>query len=135
MDHAQSIVKHSPASKSLFEDSSRQYYWAHQRGLDSEKKVQEYYQARGFKLLKHRLKTPFAEVDLLLQSKNGDVVLVEVKSANVEDFQIFRITPKQKKRLERALIFLSEYLDCPVGLNWAFVNKFGEVTVVENVYG
>lgn len=98
-------------------------------------RVQKFYEAKGYRLLQQRLKTPFAEVDLLFQSSQGHVLMVEVKSANIEDFYFFRISKKQKKRLERAVLYLSEEFECPVEINWAFVKNSGEVMVVEDVCG
>ncbi|KYG63831.1 hypothetical protein AZI86_13510 [Bdellovibrio bacteriovorus] len=81
------------------------------------------------------MKTPFAEVDLLFRTPENHVLMVEVKTANIEDFQAHRITLRQKKRLMRALLFLAEKLESLVEVHWAFVTKEGGVTIIENVSG
>lgn len=103
--------------------------------MESEGHVIQFYQQLGFELLSQRVKTPFAEVDLLFRSPEGHVLMVEVKTANTPDFQPYRIAARQKKRLLRALIFLAEKLDSLVEVHWAFVTKNGEVTVIEDVSG
>lgn len=110
-------------------------HWAHQRGLDSEELVQKYYINKGYELLAQRVRTPFAEVDLLFRAPEGHVLMVEVKTTNLADFQPFRISRKQKARLVRALYFLADHLDSLVEVHWAFVTKKGEVTVIEDISG
>lgn len=84
-------------------------------------------------LLAQRLRTPFAEVDLLFRHTEGHLVLVEVKTAQLQDFQPFRVGQKQKQRLVRAMLFLAERWQLPVEIHWAFVTKDGDVTVFEGV--
>ncbi|WP_413612195.1 YraN family protein [Bdellovibrio sp. HCB-110] len=110
-------------------------YWAHQRGLDSEKHVQKFYERKGYELLGQRVKTPFAEVDLIFKTPEGHALMVEVKTANLADFQPHRISKKQKARLTRALQFLAERLDSLVVAHWAFVTKDGVVTIIEDISG
>ncbi|KHD87351.1 MAG: hypothetical protein OM95_14990 [Bdellovibrio sp. ArHS] len=82
-----------------------------------------------------RVLTPFAEVDLLFQAPEGHVLMVEVKTSNIADFQPHRISWKQKARLARALQFLTAKMDALVEVHWAFVTKEGKVTVIEDVSG
>lgn len=82
-----------------------------------------------------RLKTPFAEVDLLFRAPEGHVLMVEVKTANLAVYQAHRISWKQKARLVRALQFLAARLDCLVEVHWAFVTKDGAVTIIEDISG
>ena len=110
-------------------------YWAHERGLQSEKYVIQFYQDQGFELLAQRVKTPFAEVDLLFRTPDQNVLMVEVKTANIRDFHLHRISVHQRKRLLRALLFLAEKLESLVEVHWAFVTKGGEVTIIEDVSG
>lgn len=92
-----------------------------------------YFTQKGFDLLGQRVKTPYAEVDLLFQKLDGSVLMVEVKTSNIPDFQPHRISWKQKLRLQRALQFLTEHFECLVEVHWAFVTKDGDITVVEDV--
>lgn len=71
----------------------------------------------------------------MLRSPAGHVVMVEVKTANVADFHLHRISVRQKQRLLRALLFLTENLGCLVAVHWAFVTKEGAVTLIEDVSG
>lgn len=61
--------------------------------------------------------------------------MVEVKTANLADFHVFRISRKQKERLLRALHFIADRMDALVEVHWAFVTKTGELTVVEDISG
>ncbi|WP_374073312.1 hypothetical protein [Bdellovibrio bacteriovorus] len=81
------------------------------------------------------MKTPFAEVDLIFKTPEGHALMVEVKTANLADFQPHRISKKQKARLTRALQFLAERLDSLVVAHWAFVTKDGVVTIIEDISG
>lgn len=49
-----------------------------------------------------RLKTPFAEVDLLVRSPEGALILVEVKSSDWPRGEWAGFSQGQKRRLERA---------------------------------
>ncbi len=103
--------------------------------LDSERRVQIFYQQKGYVLLAQRVKTPFAEVDLLFKTPEGHALMVEVKTANLSAFQNHRISWKQRARLIRALQFLAERWKVPVEVHWAFVTKEGEVTIIEDISG
>lgn len=61
--------------------------------------------------------------------------MVEVKTNNISAFQNFRIGKRQKIRLVRALLFLSDRLDSLVEVHWAFVTKEGKVTIIEDISG
>nr|BFD66982.1 hypothetical protein HAGR004_20040 [Bdellovibrio sp. HAGR004] len=110
-------------------------YWAHERGLLSENHVVKHYQLKHFHLLGQRVKTPFAEVDLLFRAPQGHLLMVEVKTTNLMDFQPFRVSQKQKARLLRAMQFLAARWDVLVEIHWAFVTKEGEITVFEDISG
>ena len=68
-----------------------------------------------------RLKTPFAEVDILFRSAKGKVVLLEVKTLSKWIWLESRITAKQKSRLKRAAQFLENKLNESVQVCAAFV--------------
>ncbi|MGE9744246.1 YraN family protein [Bdellovibrio bacteriovorus] len=93
----------------------------------------KYYQLKCCHLLGQRVKTPFAEVDLLFKTPRQTLLMVEVKTTNLSDFQPFRITKKQKARLVRAMLFLAARWDVLVEIHWAFVTKDGEITVFEDI--
>lgn len=95
----------------------------------------QYYKGRGYNFLTQRHKTPFAEVDLLFRAPQGHLLMVEVKTVNLSEFQVYRISRRQKARLLRALSYLTEHFDCLVEVHWAFVTKTGEVQVIEDISG
>jgi Holliday junction resolvase-like predicted endonuclease len=63
-------------------------------------------QAHGERLLAHRFKTPYAEIDLVFQDKSGRLNLIEVKSCDREIWSNEVISFRQRARLERARFFL-----------------------------
>ena len=61
--------------------------------------------AKGYRLLGFRLKTPFAEIDILAR-KGGTVAVIEIKRrANLAE-ALAAVTPTQRNRLRRAALFL-----------------------------
>ena len=124
----------SPASKSTSsKPTAKKQYWAHTRGLEAERSVIFYYQKQNYKLVRQRVQTPFAEVDLLFEPVAGPLLLVEVKSANNQDFYAYRISKKQKQRLLKAAAFMAERFKRLVAVHWAFVDSAGKVTVIDDV--
>lgn len=108
-------------------------HWAHQRGLQSELVVEKHFLAQGYQALARRLKTPYAEIDLLFRTPESHLLMVEVKTVNIESFQPHRVSWRQKQRQLRALQFLIQKWGCPVEVNWAFVTKKGELTLIEDI--
>lgn len=103
--------------------------------MQSENHVLNHYLQKQYVLLGQRVKTPFAEVDILLRTPQGHLLMIEVKTANLTDFQPFRVSQKQKARLLRALQFLAARWELLVEIHWAFVTKEGEITVFEDISG
>lgn len=125
----------SSSSDKTSSDSKVPQYWAHRRGLESEEIVKVYYLHRGYVLLGQRVQTPFAEVDLLFETPEKNILMVEVKTANLDDFHFFRVSRRQKERQARALHHFTETMNCLVEVHWAFVTKTGELTVIEDISG
>lgn len=63
-----------------------------------------------------------------MRSPEGDLVLIEVKSVTSMDFLSVRISPRQKRRLERVLIYCCER-EPRVRLELAIVSRQGEVQI------
>lgn len=84
-------------------------------------------------MLRQRLKTPYAEVDLLFRAPSGNLILVEVKTSNSADFLPARVNQRQWSRLARAAQFLAARFDCLVEFHWAFVDSNFTVTVFEEL--
>jgi putative endonuclease len=85
--------------------------------------------------LQQRLRTPFAEVDLLFRREAGALLMVEVKTLSRFDFLLHRISPRQKERLFRARLYLQSQYREAVEINWAYVSHNGDVLVIEDVCG
>jgi putative endonuclease len=131
MDRAITIANPSPVLKNT---SVKKAYWAHERGVQSEEFVSKYYLNRNYQLLKRRVKTPFAEIDLLFRTPDRkNLLMVEVKTANQATFYNARISPRQKFRLKGAAVFLAARFNCLVEVHWAFVTRFGEITIIDDV--
>lgn len=113
--------------------SAKKSCWAHQRGLKAEEIVIDYYRSRNFQLLKQRMKTPVAEVDLLFRAPGGHLLMVEVKSVNLSSFYLTRVSKRQKNRLEKAVLFLSNRFNILVEIHWAFVGLEDQVIIFEDV--
>ncbi|MFS4460025.1 YraN family protein [Bdellovibrio sp. HCB2-146] len=94
-----------------------------------------YYQKKTYQLIEQRVKTPFAEIDLLFRTPEGHLLLVEVKTANSVAFYNYRVTAGQKERLFRAVQFLAARFECLVELHWAFVSIEGEITIISDISG
>lgn len=72
------------------------------KGCQSEAEVARQLEESGFQIVAERLKTPFAEVDLLVRSPEGALILVEVKSSDWPRGEWAGFSQGQKRRLERA---------------------------------
>lgn len=80
---------------------SRRGRRARQDGRRSEFLCALWLMAKGYRILGFRLKTPSAEIDLLV-SKGDLVVVVEVKRRTSLDAALDAVTPQQRDRLLRA---------------------------------
>lgn len=72
-------------------------------GIDAERIAEDYLVKKGFNILFKRAKTPYGEVDLILQKENL-LVFVEVKFRTEEQVEV--ISQAQKKRIINACQFL-----------------------------
>ncbi len=57
--------------------------------------------AKGYRILGHRLRTPFGEVDIAAW-KNGVLAIVEVKARRTYDQGAYALTPQAQERIARA---------------------------------
>ncbi len=69
----------------------------------------------------HRVRTPFAEVDILFLSSKGQIVLLEVKSLSKWAWIETRLTQKQLNRIKRAAFYLEAQFGQSVQICAAFV--------------
>src|SRR5262245_16996927 len=56
---------------------------------------------KGYRILGHRLRTPYGEVDVAAW-KGGVLVIVEVKARKTYAQGVFAVTPKAQRRIIRA---------------------------------
>jgi len=56
---------------------------------------------KGYRILGHRLRTPYGEVDVAAW-KSGVLVIVEVKARNTYDAGAYAVTPMAQQRIARA---------------------------------
>lgn len=79
------------------------------------------------------MKTPWAEIDLVLRSPHGVIALIEVKSIQSWDFVKDRVSQRQKAKLIQAHRYFSEQEgSCLIML--ALVNHNDEVLVFDDVF-
>lgn len=93
------------------------------QGLVSELRVAQHFHQRNYYLIEHRLKTPFSEVDLLIENHKNEIAIVEVKTINQIDWVEERISRHQRQRLIRASLWLQEQRQQTCILLGAFVEN------------
>jgi putative endonuclease len=57
--------------------------------------------AKGYRILGHRCRTPYGEVDIAAW-KQGVLVIIEVKARNTFAAGVFAVTPMARERIARA---------------------------------
>jgi putative endonuclease len=74
---------------------------AERRGRVAEWAAMLFLLCKGYRILGHRLRTPYGEVDLAAW-KNGVLVIIEVKARNTYDAGAYAVTPMSQQRIVRA---------------------------------
>lgn len=74
---------------------------AERRGRLAEFAAMLFLMAKGYRILGHRLRTPFGEVDVAAW-KRGVLVIVEVKARKSYDAGAYALTPGAQDRIARA---------------------------------
>lgn len=105
---------------------------AHAQGLWCENQVLTYFRKKSFRILKSRWRTPYAEIDLIVESPKNEIWILEIKSLSHFDFLDVRVSWKQKQRLKRAHLFVQSKTSKRVRLALAFVDKKGEILIIED---
>jgi Holliday junction resolvase-like predicted endonuclease len=105
---------------------------AHQRGIWAEAVVARYFKSKNFVILKSRLRTAYAEIDLIVESRDHEIWILEIKTLSHFDFLNVRISRKQKERLKRAHLFIQSRTSKPVRLALAYVDARGDVLLFED---
>ena len=74
---------------------------AERRGRVAEWAAMAFLMCKGYRILGHRLRTPYGEVDVAAW-KSGVLVIVEVKARNTYDAGAYAVTPMAQQRIARA---------------------------------
>ena len=74
---------------------------AERRGRMAEWAAMAFLMCKGYRILGHRLRTPYGEVDVAAW-KSGVLVIVEVKARNTYDAGAYAVTPMAQQRIARA---------------------------------
>lgn len=98
-----------------------------QKGQWAETLVKDFLTIRKHRILIWNCKTPWAQVDLLLQSPRGATYILEVKYQSAFSNPEQRLSYRQRQRLQRAREFLSEQLRTSIGLGLALVSPSGKI--------
>ncbi|HUX79925.1 MAG TPA: YraN family protein [Alphaproteobacteria bacterium] len=77
---------------------------AYLKGQWGEKVASVYLRFKGYEILESRFKTPVGEIDLLVR-KGKTLVAIEVKNRLTLEKASMAVTPFQKRRIERALLY------------------------------
>lgn len=79
---------------------------AERRGRTAEWIAMGFLMAKGYRILGHRLRTPFGEVDVAAW-KRGVLVIIEVKARGTYDEGAYALTPRGQDRIARAATVLA----------------------------
>lgn len=79
---------------------------AERRGRAAEWAAMLYLIAKGYRILGHRLRTPYGEVDIAAW-KRGLLVIIEVKARASYDAGAYALTPASQDRIARAASVLA----------------------------
>lgn len=74
---------------------------AERRGRTAEWVAMAFLMCKGYRILGHRLRTPYGEVDVAAW-KDGALVIVEVKARSTYDAGAYAVTPMSQQRIARA---------------------------------
>ncbi|MGQ0531629.1 MAG: YraN family protein [Caulobacteraceae bacterium] len=74
---------------------------AERRGRAAEWAAMLYLMCKGYRILGHRLRTPYGEVDVAAW-KDGVLVIIEVKARGTYDAGAYAVTPAAQQRIAHA---------------------------------
>lgn len=123
----------APNTVAHLAESKNTYNSKYTQGLVSEIQAMLYYLNQDYCLRAHRFKTPVFEVDLIVENKN-EVLLIEVKTVHSSEFNSFKITPTQKKRIRNGYVYLEQYFQKELGVRYVTVDRFNNVEDFEILF-
>lgn len=89
-------------------------------GIDAEQAAAIFFENLGFRVIAHRFKTPYGEIDLIV-SNDELIVFVEVKYRKHFSSSVESISPRQQARIRNAAeIFLSQHNDLCMNKDFRF---------------
>ena len=108
----------------------------YQTGLNAEIIASNYLKDKGYNIFKHRYKTKYGEIDLIV-FKDDLLIFVEVKNRKIiPNYDI--ILNKQKSRsCEVAMYFLSQhnqFKNFQMRFDCFFIDKYGKFKCIENAW-
>lgn len=119
----------------ISQQDKQRYQKAEQRGKLAELLIFARYMCHGFLPVKWRYRTRFGEIDLIVK-KHNHIRFIEVKYRASYDGQDHPISPKQRKRLQRAALFAYHYFaknkDISCQFDVVIVTKYGKILCYEN---
>jgi Holliday junction resolvase-like predicted endonuclease len=81
---------------------------------------------KGYCLRAHRYKTPVFEVDLIVENKD-EVLILEVKTIHSSDYNSYKISPQQKKRIQNGYRYLERFIEKDLGVRYVTVDGFNKI--------
>lgn len=101
---------------------------SHDKGLWAEGVAKAYFMLKGYRILAERFKTPYGEIDLVVQKENT-VAFVEVKARKTETDAAEAIHAQNQARVRQAAaLYLQqhpEYNDCELRFDACLLGKGG----------
>lgn len=110
----------------------RSMFYEHVKGQRCEELVCSWLEQKGWKILGRRVKSPYAEVDILASKFEGrnineTIKMIEVKSVSNRDYLFLRLSNRQRVRLHQALVYFSHKWKKDIELHIAFVDAKGSI--------
>jgi putative endonuclease len=96
---------------------------AYLRGLDAEARAVLLLRLKFYRILARRYRTPAGEIDIIA-SRGGVINAIEVKARAREAEALEALSPRQQRRIVRALLFFQSrhpalaHLDCRFDIIW-----------------
>lgn len=107
------------------------------KGLKGENIAHRYLSEHGYEIIHNRLRTPFGEIDFLVEDKQPTLVAVEIKLRKKLREAIESIQPRQLSRIRNALaFFVSEndmYRNHPLRIDCIIIDEEHRLKHYQNI--
>ncbi|MAP24198.1 MAG: YraN family protein [Rickettsiales bacterium] len=120
--------------KKIFSSKTKKNYWPWFRGYIAEVVAGVYLSSLGYKIVSHRVKTPFGEIDLIARKKNI-YLFVEVKYRKTHYDSAFSLSYRQTQRIINAANFYQTQISCPTQIRFdvILINRYYLIKHMKNV--